>query len=109
VLRHQLEQVPEDVRARILMAAELAEMGDVEETERHLQMAVALRPNDTNVLYNAACTYGILKKKKEALDTLKKAIECGYGNLEWIKQDPDLLLLRDDPEFQKLVERTHPA
>jgi serine/threonine protein kinase/tetratricopeptide (TPR) repeat protein len=109
VLRQQLEQVPEDVRARILIAAEFAQMGEVEETERHLQMAVALRPNDTNVLYNAACTYGILKKKQEALDTLKKAIECGYGNLEWIKQDPDLLLLRDDPEFQKLITRTHAA
>ena len=109
VLRQQLEQVPEDVRARILMAAELAGMGEVEETERHLQMAIALRPTDTNVLYNAACTYGILNKKQEALDTLKKAIECGYGNLEWIKQDPDLLLLRDDPEFQKLVNRGQAA
>ncbi len=64
---------------------------------------------DTMMLYNAACTYGILKKKQEALDTLKKAIECGYGNLEWIKQDPDLLLLRDDPEFQKLVSRGQAA
>ena len=109
VLRQQLEHVPEDVRARILMAAELAGMGEVEETERHLQMAIALRPNDTIVLYNAACTYGILKKKQEALDTLKKAIDCGYGNLEWIKQDPDLLLLRDDPEFQKLVCRGQAA
>jgi Flp pilus assembly protein TadD len=109
VLRHQLEQVPEDVRARILMAAELAETGEVDETERHLQMAIALRPNDTNVLYNAACTYGILKKKQEALDSLKKAIDCGYGNLEWIKQDPDLLILRDDPEFQKLVSRGQAA
>ena len=109
VLRQQLEQVPEDVRARILMAAELAGMGEIEETERHLRMALALRPNDTNVLYNAACTYGILKKKQEALDTLKKAIECGYGNVEWIKQDPDLLLLRDDAEFQKLVSRGQAA
>jgi non-specific serine/threonine protein kinase len=109
VLRQQLEQVPEDVRARILMAAELAGIGEIEETERHLRMALALRPNDTNVLYNAACTYGILKKKQEALDTLKKAIECGYGNLEWIKQDPDLLLLRDDAEFQKLVSRGQAA
>jgi serine/threonine protein kinase/Tfp pilus assembly protein PilF len=109
VLHQQLEQVPEDVRARILTATELAETGELEETERHLQMALALRPNDTNVLYNAACTYGLLKKKQESLDTLKKAIEFGYGNLEWIKQDPDLLLLRDDPEFQKLVSRGKPA
>jgi serine/threonine protein kinase/tetratricopeptide (TPR) repeat protein len=108
-LRQQLEQVPEDVRARILLAAELAGTGEVEETERHLQMAVALRPNDTNVLYNAACTYGILKNKQEALNMLKKTLDCGYGNIEWIKQDPDLLLLRDDPEFQKLVNRGQAA
>jgi non-specific serine/threonine protein kinase len=109
VLRQQLEQVPEDVRARILMAGNLAGVGEIEESERHLQMAIALRPNDTNVLYNAACTYGILNKKQEALDSLKKAIECGYGNLEWIKRDPDLLLLRDEPEFQKLVSRGQAA
>ena len=109
VLRQQLEQVPEDVRARILMAGNLAGVGEIEESERHLQMAIALRPNDTNVLYNAACTYGILNKKQEALDSLKKAIECGYGNLEWIKRDPDLLLLRDEPEFQKLVNRGQAA
>jgi tetratricopeptide (TPR) repeat protein len=96
-------------RARILMAGNLAGIGDIEESERHLQMAIALRPNDTNVLYNAACTYGILKKKPEALNTLKKTIECGYGNLEWIKRDPDLLLLRDDPEFQELVSRGQAA
>jgi hypothetical protein len=72
-------------------------------------MAIALRPNDTNVLYNAACTFGVLKKKQDALETLKKAIAYGYGNLEWIKQDPDLLLLRDDPEFQKLVNRGQAA
>ena len=109
VLRQQLEQVPEDVRARILIAGNLAGIGEIEESERHLQMAIALRPNDTNVLYNAACTYGILKKKQEALDSLKKAIECGYGNLELIKRDPDLLLLRDEPEFQKLVSRGQAA
>jgi len=43
------------------------------------------------------------------LDSLKKALACGYGNIEWVKQDPDLLLLRDDPEFQKLVERGQAA
>ena len=109
VLRKQLEQVPEDVRARILIAVSFASTGEVEESERHLQMAIALRPNDTNVLYNAACTFGILSKKQDALETLKRAIACGYGNLEWIKQDPDLLLLRDDPEFQKLVSRGQAA
>ena len=103
VLRQQLELVPEDVRARILLACNLAYLGEAEESVRHLQTAVALRPNDGNTLYNAACTYGVLGKKKEALEALKKAIAAGYGNINWIAKDSDLDCLHDDSEFQKLV------
>jgi non-specific serine/threonine protein kinase len=103
VLRKQLEVVPEDVRARILLATNLAYFGEAEESNRLLQTAVALRPNDGNTLYNAACTYGVLARKVEALETLKKAIAAGYGNLNWAARDADLDCLHDDPEFRKLV------
>jgi serine/threonine protein kinase/Tfp pilus assembly protein PilF len=103
VLRKQLELVPEDVRARILLAGNLAWLGETEESIRHLQTAVALRPNDGNTLYNAACAFGILNRKAECLDTLKKAIAAGYGNLNWAARDTDLDCLHDNPEFQKLV------
>jgi serine/threonine protein kinase/Tfp pilus assembly protein PilF len=109
VLRQQLEIVPEDVRARILLASNLAYFGEKEEAVRHLQTAVALRPNDGNTLYNAACTYGILLRKAEALETLKRAFTAGYGNPNWAAQDSDLDCLHDDPEFQKLVGRTYSA
>jgi serine/threonine protein kinase/tetratricopeptide (TPR) repeat protein len=103
VLRQQLEVVPEDVRARILLATNLGYCGEAEESVRHLQTAVALRPNDGNTLYNAACTYGVLARKAEALETLKKAVAAGYGNLNWAARDSDLDCLHDDPEFRKLV------
>jgi serine/threonine protein kinase/Flp pilus assembly protein TadD len=103
VLRQQLELVAEDVRARILLACNLAYTGEPEESVRYLQTAVALRPNDGNTLYNAACTYGVLGKKSEALETLKKAVAAGYANINWIAKDSDLDCLHDDPEFQKLV------
>jgi len=102
-LRQQLELSPEDVRARILLANRLAEAGEAEEAIRHLETAVALRPNDGNTIYNAACTYGLLGKKVEALDTFKKAVEAGYRNMDWAKRDSDLQLLRDDSEFIRLV------
>ena len=107
VLRQQLELVPEDVRARILLAANLANFKqDADESVRHLQTAVALRPGDPNTLYNAACTYGVLEKKAEALETLRKAFAAGYGNPNWAAKDSDLDCLHDDPEFQKLVGLT---
>jgi serine/threonine protein kinase/Tfp pilus assembly protein PilF len=103
VLRKQLELVPEDVRARILLATNLAYSGETDECIRHLQTAVALRPNDGNTLYNAACTFGVLSRKAEALETLKKAFAAGYGNLNWAARDSDLDCLHDNPEFRKLV------
>jgi len=104
ILRQQFELVPEDVRARILLATQLANSSqDAEESIRHLQTAIALRPGDANTLYNAACTYGVLKKKAEALDTLKKAVAAGYGNLNWAAKDSDLICLHDVPEFRALV------
>jgi serine/threonine protein kinase/Flp pilus assembly protein TadD len=104
VLRQQLERVPEDVRARILLATNLAYFKlDEDEAIRHLQTAVALRPGDPNTLYNAACTYGVLGKKIEAFETVKKALASGYGNLSWAAKDSDLNCLHDNPEFQKLV------
>ena len=107
VLRQQLELVPEDVRARILLATRLAyNQEDAEEAIRQLQTAVALRPGDSNVLYNAACTYANLGKKAEALDTLKKAFAVGYSDQNWAATDADLDCLHDDPEFQKLVGRS---
>jgi non-specific serine/threonine protein kinase len=104
ILRQQLELVPEDVRARILLATHLAaSKDDADESIRHLQTAVALRPGDPNTLYNAACTYGILGRKSEALETIKKAFAAGYGNLNWAAKDSDLICLHDEPEFRKLV------
>ena len=64
---------------------------------------MALRPNDGNVLYNAACTYGVLGKKPEALDTLKRAFAAGYGNTNWASKDSDLQCLHDNAEFRDLV------
>jgi serine/threonine protein kinase/Flp pilus assembly protein TadD len=103
-LRQQLELVPEDVRARILLATQLASDKEyTDETIRHLQTAVALRPGDPSTLYNAACTYGVLGKKSEALETLKKSFAAGYSNYDWAAKDTDLDSLHDDPEFRKLV------
>ena len=103
VLQQQLERVPEDVRARMLLGAMQALLGDEEESVRQLQTAVALRPNEAGILYNAGCTYAIMKRKSETLELLKRAVANGYGNLDWMRKDPDLDCVHDEPEFKKLV------
>jgi len=104
VLEQQLKDVPEDVRARILLAADYAASGRHEDAVRELQKAVDLRPQDSNILYNAACTYGVMKRKPEALDLLRRAKAAGYANPDWIRRDPDLTCLHGEPDFEKLFE-----
>jgi serine/threonine protein kinase/tetratricopeptide (TPR) repeat protein len=110
VLTEQLHRFPDDVRARILLASDLAIQGQKQEAVQHVKIAVAMRPTDANILYNAACTYGILQMKNEALETLGRSIQAGYRNTDWCSQDPDLRILHDDPEFKKLIDqRAHHA
>ena len=109
VLEEQLQQFPDDVRARTLLAADLAIFGRPDDAVRHIRIAVAMRPSDANVLYNAACTYGLLKMKADAMATLKRSLEAGYYNVDWCTKDPDLSILHDDPEFQRLLKQPRSA
>jgi non-specific serine/threonine protein kinase len=105
VLQDQLQHVPDDVRARILLAADLAMFGDAEGAAMQARIAMAMRPMDPNILYNAACTYGVLGMKADALDAFRRSVEAGYSNADWCQQDPDLKILHADPEFKKLTVR----
>ena len=97
-----LHLVPEDARARMLLANSYAVLNRADDAARETNFAIALRPNDPNVLYNTACVYCQLGKKPEALRSLRKAWEAGYTDAEWTRRDPDLALLRGDPEFERL-------
>jgi len=109
VLERQLEMVPEDVRARNLLSVMYSRVGRREDAVRELERAVAMRPNDSNTLYNAACTYGILEMKPEALAMFRRSVEAGFGDLDLAARDSDLACLHDDPEFQKIIESHRPT
>ena len=105
-LERQLELVPDDVRARILLAVQYAFFQRADDAIAQLQRAIHLRPDDGNTLYNATCVLGILGRRAEALEMLRRAIAAGYGNFDWVRRDPDLALLREDPDFKQLVGLT---
>src|SRR5271154_4154382 len=101
-LENHLKQVPEDARARILVAGDYAELGRADDAMRELNMALALRANEASILYNAACVYCGLNRKAEAVDALRKAWEAGFRDAVWTRRDPDLAMLHGDPEFDRL-------
>jgi non-specific serine/threonine protein kinase len=101
-LEEQIVKVPEDARARSLLAVLYALLGRAEDSIREMQFATTLRPSDPTLAYNCACTYCQLGRKAEALESLKKAWQLGYRDAEWVRKDPDLEILYGDPEFEKL-------
>jgi non-specific serine/threonine protein kinase len=66
---------------------------------------MALRPNEANVLYNAACVFCQLGKKDEGMTALRKAYAAGFIDPDWVRRDPDLALLHGDPEFESLYPK----
>ena len=51
---------------------------------------------------NIACTFCGLAKKEEAMSTLRKAWENGFRDSDWARRDPDLAILHEEPEFQRM-------
>ena len=64
---------------------------------------VDLRPHDALAHYNLACSYSLLKKVDLALRMLRKAIELGYHDFRYLREDRDLDALRKDPRFRHLL------
>ncbi len=56
----------------------------------------AQKLTDAQALQRDACT-------RDALATLSEAIDAGWDDFDHLKQDEDLALLRDLPEFQALL------
>ena len=102
VYEAHLKNVPEDARVRILLARDYASQDRFEEAKREADLAMVLRPDDSMILYNTACVFGVMNNIGDALIALKKAWEAGFVDPTWTRQDPDLALLHGNPEFERL-------
>jgi tetratricopeptide (TPR) repeat protein len=74
--------------------------GDGLEIDKRL---IRLRPNDALAHYNLACSFALLKKADQALKTLRKAVELGYRDFRYMREDRDLETVRHDPRFRQLL------
>jgi serine/threonine protein kinase/Tfp pilus assembly protein PilF len=101
-MEQHLQRVPEDARGHTILSVDYAVTDRIEDARREVNLAMALRPTEATVLYNAACINCMLKREDEALDALKKAWEAGFKDADWARRDPDLALLHGHPEFEKL-------
>jgi hypothetical protein len=64
---------------------------------------VHLRPRDPLAHYNLACSYALLKRPDLSLKTLRRAVELGYRDFRYMREDRDLESVRRDPRFRQLL------
>ena len=101
----QLELEPSNARALTLGACALIDEGQLERGLQWARAAVALAPDDAATTINAACAFARAGLKEDALTWLEKTFGRGIGKRDWVEQDPDYDVLRDDPRFKAMLAK----
>jgi tetratricopeptide (TPR) repeat protein len=81
--------------------------GIVQEQEERFAQArkeVEARPDDPRAAYNLGRLHASFDEKDQALEWIAKALELGFDDFKFLKDDPALASLRDDPRFTGLLE-----
>lgn len=85
---------PAYVEALQLLGDDYTKRGRYESGLEVDERLACLRPDDSLVQYNLACSYSLTKQFAQSAATLTRAIELGYKDFKWLARDPDLKNLR---------------
>jgi tetratricopeptide (TPR) repeat protein len=98
-----LERYPDYVDVLRLVGNLLTLKGRYAEGLQIDRRLIRLRPGDSLAHYNLACSYALLKKPDLSLKTLRRAVELGYRDFRYMREDRDLDSVRNDPRFRQLL------
>jgi eukaryotic-like serine/threonine-protein kinase len=90
---------PRDASAQVVLASLYAKKQMPEKARSYLQTALALSPDDPDVLEYAAATSELLGERARAVEYGNRALQKGYA-LGRLKNDPDLQGILSDPNFR---------
>ena len=74
-----------------------------EEAIESFDKALEINPDDASTIYNKACCLSLMGDRIAALHWLEKAITLNSKYRELAKTDDDFASLRDNEQFQRLV------
>ena len=98
-------RVPSYVDVIELLGGLYTKTGRISDGLRMDRKLVRLQPTNATAHYNLACSLALCKRRPDALRALRKAIDLGYKDRDWMLQDPDLECLQDNVEFKKLLRQ----
>ncbi|MBF0559422.1 MAG: hypothetical protein HQL08_11660 [Nitrospirae bacterium] len=70
-----------------------------------LEKALSINPHNPVTYYNSAALYAVQKQAAPALDNLDKALVMGFRDYDFLRKDPDLNNVRNNPEFRKILDK----
>ena len=95
---------PDDDRVWRALAELYSRVGRYEDGLAEDLKLVRAFPREPGVWYNLACSHALLGQVDDAFKALSEAVKRGYDNVEWLLNDEDLELIRNDPRFTLLLE-----
>ena len=100
-----LSQDPSNGSALGFGAGALAALGDSERAKEWIKRALLMDPNNLTMRWNLVCALSKhLEDKEAAIELLASFTDRAPPPLvKYLRLDPDLDLLRDDPRFEELV------
>ena len=105
ILEQVLENQPQLDGIRPIYATFLSALGFNEEARAQLTDEVKKTADtDHDVAYWLASAYAMEGERDEALKWLRRAIELGNQNRAWFEKDKNWDSLRDDPEYQQIIQ-----
>ena len=98
-----LTRIPDFADVLRAQASNLSAKGLLKEGLKVDQRLVQIRPSDATAHYNLACRYALLKQLDLAIAMLRKAVELGYRDFQYMVKDRDLESVRKDPRYRQLL------
>jgi Flp pilus assembly protein TadD/TolB-like protein len=93
---------PQDPELRSRLAMYRAYSGDAAGADVDLRQALRLDPSDGTILFRAALVQEQLGRRKQALESIERALRVGYSREE-IENAPALEQLRRDPAYGRMT------
>jgi len=90
---------PQDAIVQSALALLYAEINAPEKARARVETALALAPDDPNVLSNVATAYEMLHDRRHALEYVRRALQKGLP-LDEVTNDPNMQQLLNDSNFK---------
>lgn len=98
-----LEHNPRYAKVIEILGNAYTRNGRIDDGLRMDRKLIRLQPQNPTAHYNLACSLALKGRKRDAVAALRKSLQLGYNDYDWIAKDSDLESLYTYPPFQELL------